>query len=202
MIDLPALPPYVEGRFSPIVDHPGPFAVLDLGGPYDSQQIESIGWAIGKYDEVRTREMYCSDIYDDGRTVHMGLDIWGPAGTEVFAFADGVVYGTADNANHRDYGPTIVTQHDIEGVTVWALHGHLDRESLSKLSTGQRIRSGQVIGRFGSADVNGGWAPHLHLQLSVVDPGKPDMPGVVNPDERHRARRVYPDPRMIVGPVY
>ena len=54
----------------------------------------------------------------------------------------------------------------------------------------------------GDRHENGGWDPHLHFQLSWSDPGTHDMPGVVNPADREEALAKYPDPRMVMGPIY
>ena len=50
---------------------------------------------------------------------------------------------------------------------------------------------------------NGGWPiPHVHFQLSVKEPATHDMPGVVSAEQRDDARRDYPDPRLVLGPLY
>ncbi len=53
--------------------------------------------------------------------------------------------------------------------TFHTLYGHLDRATLGHLVPGQRVRPGQVIGWLGGAAVNGGWPPHLHLQVVALD---------------------------------
>ena len=67
---------------------------------------------------------------------------------------------------------------------------------------GQKISGGEVICWIGDRHENGGWDPHLHFQLSWSDPGTHDMPGVVNPADREEALAKYPDPRMVMGPIY
>lgn len=199
---IPTLPAYSAESFGPVVDHPGPFEVLDLTESYDVEAIRKAGWAIGRYDERRRSGMYVSDIYSDGRDHHMGIDIWAPADTPVFAFADGIVYAIADNDNPRDYGPTVVTEHRSDSILFWALWGHLSRESLALRDVGSTFSRGDVLGYLGEEEINGGWAPHLHLQLSVIPPIGANMPGVVHHDERLEARRMYPDPRAVLGPIY
>jgi peptidoglycan LD-endopeptidase LytH len=198
----PELPPYDSALYGPVVDLAGPLELFDFAAGYDPAVIDAARWGIGRYDERRSRDMYCSHLYADGRCIHMGLDIWGPTGTPVFAVRDGCVYAMADNDNPRDYGPTIVTEHEVRKVRFWLLHGHLSRASLASLEVGDRIERGQTIGYFGPPGENGGWAPHLHLQVSLLPPRGADMPGVVHPDRRAASRLLYPDPRKIVGPVY
>lgn len=188
--------------FRPVVRPDGPLVHVDLTSGYDVETLCALRWAVGGYCERRTPQMYDSHIYSDGRTVHMGIDIWGPAGTPVYAFTDGRVYALADNANPRDYGPTIVTVHQIDGRSVWALYGHLSRSSLELWTTGEKVSAGEQIGSFGDESENGGWLPHLHFQLSLVEPEGADMPGVVHSDDLERARTLYPDPRMVLGSLY
>ena len=61
---------------------------------------------------------------------------------------------------------------------------------------------GEVIAWFGAFEENGGWDPHLHFQLSLIEPETHDMPGVVAPEDRDQALRDYPDPRLVLGPLY
>ena len=54
----------------------------------------------------------------------------------------------------------------------------------------------------GHEDENGGWPPHVHVQLSWNEPVNGDLPGVVRPENRLAALESYPDPRLICGPLY
>jgi len=193
--------------FHPVVEHPSSLPVFDFTETYTPDLIEDAGWGVGRYDEKRTPAMYNSALYAGGRTVHMGLDIWGPADTLVHAFADGRIYAVEQHDGPRNYGPTIITEHTVPVVGLpanrfWVLHGHLSVKSLNLHKLGDPIEAGDVLGAFGRDAVNGGWAPHLHLQISVVEPTDGDMPGVVHPDDREAARRTYPDPRLLLGDIY
>jgi hypothetical protein len=42
----------------------------------------------------------------------------------------------------------------------------------------------------------------VHVQLSLEAPPTHDMPGVVAKEDREAALRVYPDPRLVLGPLY
>lgn len=73
--------------------------------------------AVGRYDEVRP--FYTTDAYEvtgnngpEWRTVHIGLDIFMDPGTPVSAPLDGVVHSFRDNNQERDYGPTVILQHE------------------------------------------------------------------------------------------
>jgi 4-aminobutyrate aminotransferase-like enzyme/Ser/Thr protein kinase RdoA (MazF antagonist)/murein DD-endopeptidase MepM/ murein hydrolase activator NlpD len=160
---------------------------------------------IGRYDEPRL--VYTSDAFltegNDGpeaRTVHLGLDLFLPAGARVFAPLAGVVHSFRDNAAALDYGPTVILRHVVDDgrLTFFTLYGHLDRESVAWLQSGQPIPAGSPVGRVGDPGVNGGWPPHLHFQV-VTDllEQQGDFPGVARPSQRSVWKSLSPDPNLI-----
>jgi len=64
----------------------------------------------------------------------------------------------------------------------------------------QRVACGQPIARLGRPDENGGWTPHLHLQIicDMLGLGS-DFPGVGTPSRRDVWRSISPDPNLLVG---
>lgn len=189
-----------QSDFHPVLVFEQPPVELDLTEQgYDPERVSAVTWAIGRWDEPRPQQMYSAPQYDDGRNVHMGVDLFAPAGTPVYAFTDGRIHALADNDRPGDYGPTIVTEQVVHGERLWALYGHLSRASLEGLDPGRPVRRGERLGWLGSEAENGGWPPHLHLQLCRERPERADLPGVVTPAERERARHLYPDPRPLLG---
>lgn len=188
-------------KFSKVMDYPDDLYIFDLSNGYDRAFIASKEWAIGRYDEQR-KNMYVAPQYEDKRNIHMGIDIWADAGKPVYAFSGGEVAYMRDNDQIGNYGPTIVSRHELNGQMLYALYGHLSRESLGYVAVGEEIKKGQKIATLGSEEVNGGWVPHLHFQLSVKDPGEADMPGVVSEQDREKALKIYPDPRIVLGELY
>ncbi len=162
---------------------------------------------IGRYDEPRL--LYTSDAFraegNDGpewRTVHIGLDIFLPAGAPVQAPLGGAVHSYRDNAAPGNYGPTVILRHAVDGgrLTFYTLYGHLDRDSLAWLRPDLPVAPGSVIGRIGDATVNGGWPPHLHFQIitDVLDM-EGDFPGVARPSQRAVWKSLSPDPSLIAA---
>lgn len=195
------MPDFNRFDFAPVVRYEGDWYVFDLTERYDPEFIERVTWGIGRYNEKRPA-MYLAPQYEGRRNIHMGIDFWTPAGEPVYAFFDGVVCYLADNDQEGNYGPTVVTRHTLDGVDLYALHGHLSRESLREHKEGSPVSRGEQIATIGSREVNGGWSPHLHFQLSYEDPGGADMPGVVAEVNREEALRKFPDPRLILGDLY
>jgi peptidoglycan LD-endopeptidase LytH len=187
-------------RFHPVVLMPPWAVVLDLSTPGAADTPPPTPWAIGRYDEDRT--IYTQALFSGARTVHMGVDLGGPVGTAVHAFSEGVVLHSGVNPTDGDYGGTVVTEHEIDGVLLWALHGHLSHASVAASPHGRSLARGEVLGWLGDHHENGGWPPHLHFQLSRERPVTHDLPGAVSLAGRAEARRRYPDPRTVLGPLY
>ena len=160
------------------------------------------GLSYGGYGEDRA--IYDSPVFTgDGepRTVHLGLDIFAPAGTEVFAPLAGRVHSFRDNANPLDYGPTVILEHQpVPSLVFYTLYGHLNRDSLEGLERGKPIRAGERVGRLGEKSENGGWPPHLHVQVMLDLMGYDgDFPGVARRSERRRWLDNCPDPGPLLG---
>ncbi|MFN8343277.1 MAG: aminotransferase class III-fold pyridoxal phosphate-dependent enzyme [Cyclobacteriaceae bacterium] len=158
-------------------------------------------YAFGRYDEARA--IYATDAYqvvgNDGaewRTVHIGLDLFAPAGTPVVAACDGEIFSVANNAAERDYGPTIILRHQpVDGLVFYTLYGHLSLDSLEGRQRGDVVKAGAEIGAVGDRSVNGNWTPHLHFQvmLDMLDK-EGDFPGVCVPSQRDVWKALCPDP--------
>ena len=188
-----------KNDYHSIVDLPDNYTVLDLSvNPWIPSKTE---FSIGKYDEVRP-EMYVTPIFKGIRNIHVGIDINGPIGTPCMAFTDGLISHFGYNPEPGDYGNVIILKHNISGMDIWALYGHLSSESIEGKSVGQKVGRGETIAWFGPENQNGGWEPHLHFQLSLIEPRTHDLPGVVSSEDRIQALRAYPDPRIILGPLY
>ena len=160
---------------------------------------------VGGYDEPRL--VYVAPAFslgprptDEHRTIHIGLDLFAEAGTVVLAPLDGTVHAFADNAFPQDYGPVIILRHETDtGDEFFTLYGHLSRESLTELRVGDRVRAGAPIATLGAPPVNGGWTPHLHMQvmLDLLGLGT-DFPGVSPPSRRRAWIALCPDPNLLV----
>ena len=184
--------------------------VVELGDDYHVHDFTTKDWVneeinseytVGKYNEIRVN-MYTTELFEGIRNVHIGLDLGAPVGTPVYAFADGVIFDCAYLPADGDYGHVIITKHELDGVSLWALHGHLDAKSIENKNPGDLVNSGDVLGWMGDEHENGGWPAHLHLQLSLIEPIDCDMPGVVSKSDLEHALSIYPDPQKVVGKLY
>lgn len=189
----------------PVMNLPDDPKRFDLSDWYDPDEltrfVESGGWGVGGYLENR-KAMYTAPQYENRRRVHMGIDIWAAAGEPVFAPMDGVLLYKAYHEEKGNYGGTLVVKHRVDQSEYYALFGHLSLKSVKDAVIGKTLQAGELIGRLGEPPENGHWPPHLHFQISMVDPGEADMPGVVVEEEVESASKIYPDPRVILGPIY
>ena len=170
--------------------------------------IERANAQVGFGGYAEARMVYSSPAFADEaaapgerRTIHLGVDLFAPAGTAVNAPMAGTVAAFANNTAPQDYGPVMILEHSTpDGTRFHSLYGHLALESLATLRVGRRVEAGQRIGSLGTAEVNGGWTPHLHFQLITDLLGLGTVyPGVCRPSEREAWLALSPDPRAMLG---
>jgi murein DD-endopeptidase MepM/ murein hydrolase activator NlpD len=156
---------------------------------------------IGGYMEHRT--LYARSVHfdteDEPRRLHLGTDIWMPAGTPVYTPLNGVIHSFRDNDHFGDYGPTIILHHQLDGLELYSLYGHLSRKSLEGLVVGAPVKANQQIATFGNTEENGQWPPHLHFQLMLdMEACMGDYPGVCRFSEKEKYQQNIPDPDLFL----
>jgi murein DD-endopeptidase MepM/ murein hydrolase activator NlpD len=188
--------------------NPDEIADTERFAAYINKTLKAHGarYGIGGYGEHRT--LYARSRHFDSpanpgseepRRLHLGIDIWGPAGTPVMSPLDGIIHSFAFNNHDSDYGATLILTHQLEGIGFHTLYGHLSLNSLKNLHEGDRIRRGEVIAEFGMRFENGNWPPHLHFQIIEDMQGwKGDYPGVCKYSEKQQWLDKCPDPDTIL----
>ncbi len=136
---------------------------------------------------------------NEPRSIHLGIDIWAIAGTEICSPLDGIVHSFQNNETFGDYGPTIILEHEIQNQKFYTLYGHLSLESLEGKSVGQKIEKGQIFASFGNFPINGNWPPHLHFQIvENIEQNFGDYPGVCTISKRDYFLKNCPNPNLIL----
>lgn len=155
---------------------------------------------IGRYGEPRL--LYSTPLFaqpdacGERRTIHLGVDLFAAPGTPVHAPLPGTVAHVGVNDAPLDYGPVVVLRHETDdGTPFFTLYGHLALEPAGRLSVDDTVAKGEAFAAIGAADVNGGWTPHVHLQLilDLLDLGL-SFPGVCRAGEREVWQALSPDP--------
>ncbi|MGB4776547.1 MAG: peptidoglycan DD-metalloendopeptidase family protein [Daejeonella sp.] len=178
-------------------------ANTNLFSEWIDQQIKQNNclYGIGGYNEHRT--LYArSNLFDtaeEPRRLHLGVDIWGKAGTPVYCPINAKVHSFKFNNHFGDYGATIILEHDLDDLKLYSLYGHLNLSSLDGLKKQQYIPKGKPLAEFGIAEENGHWPPHLHFQLLFNMQGfEGDYPGVCRFSEQEKYLLNCPDPQVIL----
>ncbi len=127
----------------PFTTDPGPNTWL-LGGGY--------GNSTGGY--ARRREWYGA-----GQGIHFGIDFSARCGTPVASIGDGVII-KVDAREHGSAPHNLLIDHQ-NGYA--SLYGHLLERP--KVSVGQQVKKGEVVGLTGDPDLTCTSRPHLHLEV-------------------------------------
>ena len=158
--------------------------------------------AFGGYNEKRNlykRSSVFNHENVEERNIHIGLDLWIKAGTDVLAALDGKVHSFQNNTSLGDYGPTIILQHIINDIPFYTLYGHLSEESLENLHVGKSFLKGEKIATLGSFPINGDYAPHLHFQIiKNMEQYQGDYPGVCSENTLEYYLTNCPDPNLLL----
>lgn len=158
--------------------------------------------AFGGYNEERNlykRSTLFKATAETERNIHIGLDLWIEAGTPVLAALDGVIHSFCFNKGLGNYGPTIILEHQEQGITFYTLYGHLSTQSIDNIAIGTSVIKGRQIATLGDASVNGDYPPHLHFQIiKDIQGNYGDYPGVCNKKDLDFYLENCPDPNLLL----
>ncbi|MFW0797662.1 peptidoglycan DD-metalloendopeptidase family protein [Gordonia sp. CPCC 205515] len=145
-----------------------------------------------------------------GGEFHRGIDIAGPEGTPIYAFAEGTV---ADAGPASGFGYWIVVDHTFGGKRYSTVYGHMWANGVL-VRTGDRVTAGQRIALIGNNGQSSG--AHLHFEVwnggripetTAVDPapwlaqaeeGRPARPGpAAEPDAPRPPPEDSTDPSVL-----
>ncbi len=200
-----ALPPVAIPPDAPVLDLGPESPDVDPAAPACSLAAAiPDGVSIGRYREPRL--VYPGPGFlpapgasptREARTIHLGIDIFAPAGTPVAAPLDGEIAWIRNDAAPFGFGPCLAIRHEGGFRT---LYGHLGRDCLASLSAGRPVRRGERFATLGEPAENGGWPPHLHFQILAADLGfGDDPPGVAAPADLGILEAMSPDPAAFLG---
>ena len=156
---------------------------------------------IGHYNEVRPiyrQDMFALD-HHERRTVHLGVDLFAPADSPVYAPLAGSIHSIRDHAAEQDFGPTLILRHQpTADLCFFTLYGHLSPAVLDRWQPGQAVAAGDLLAHIGDYPRNGNWIPQLHFQIIVDLLEEENFPGVCAPKLRELYTSLSPDPNLIL----
>jgi 4-aminobutyrate aminotransferase-like enzyme/Ser/Thr protein kinase RdoA (MazF antagonist) len=218
-----------RGGISPIIDVASaraPPHVMDLGigstllganpeyseGPKPAEAISSelrrVGSTvgIGRHDEARfTSAAYRSigkdSPTDELTTIHLGVDVYAEADTEVRAPLPATVLRVTHGNAVSGSGATVILRHRWgDDGSCFTIYRHLLVESVSGLVAGQHVESGRVIGRTGSSEPGTRTPAPLHFQLATDLLDREEGPPAMVPMAHRQVwRGLSPSPNMLLG---
>ncbi len=134
----------------------------------------TFSWPLPGYFRISSDYNVVRDLYGV-IDVHRGIDLPAPAGTTIYASADGAVSTTA----HWSYGTVVKIDH---GSGLVSLYAHM---SARYVNAGDHVQKGDAIGAVGTSGRS--YGNHLHYEVNLNS-------ATVDP-------RVYLDP-SVVGQLY
>ncbi|MDJ1160000.1 aminotransferase class III-fold pyridoxal phosphate-dependent enzyme [Chelatococcus sp. SYSU_G07232] len=169
------------------------------------QKAHGFDLGLGPHGEKRTvytAPFFRSALIDGARRdLHLGLDVFAPAGTPLYTPLAAKVVAATVNPAPQDYGGLLLLEHEPEpGLRFQTLWGHLDHASVRERRVGEELPAGAFVARLGDYAENGGWVPHLHLQL-VASPydDASIIPGVGEEAFREVWAELFPAPYDFAG---
>jgi len=123
-----------------------------------------VSWSISGDRENRV-DLYQinENIINEGRTIHLGIDIIAPAGSALYSPFDSQVEHVEYDKGDGNYGWFIVLRTIIKDEPIYLLFGHLARDGLAAVGT--QLVKGERFGFIGDTHENGNWFHHTHLQV-------------------------------------
>lgn len=152
-------------------------------------------YSSGGYLENRTKLLI--HTYLNGRTaIHLGIDYNVPSATRVYTPWDGeIIKITNDKDTNGGWGGRIDLYN--KEYEYYFIIAHLSPITYLTTSLGVLQRQGEFIGLVGDHKENGGWFPHVHLQ--IVTPREYDTNMEIDgySDRRPDLWSKYPNPNWI-----
>lgn len=140
-----------------------------VAGGSVSVDLSSIPVGSGKLSWPLQSMSGMSDMFGARGGSHTGVDMLAPAGTPIYASADGVVSASVEGSG--GLGVYVQIEHVIDGVRVSTAYGHMSYGT-RLVSAGQMVTRGQQIGSVGSTGYS--TTNHVHFIVEVngvrVDP--------------------------------
>ncbi|HSW99952.1 MAG TPA: peptidoglycan DD-metalloendopeptidase family protein [Patescibacteria group bacterium] len=151
-----------------------------------------VQYVVSRYGEDRSAMLTGSQIAKEGRTLHMGIDIFCKDLAPVFAPCDGEIIRTGFEDESHSYGYYLLLK-PTEDLGTYIFLGHLSKElpELGYVKAGDRIAT---LGDYAHNE-NGGWSRHLHLQCCTEIPPEGKTPiGYSTKQTFFENSQRFPDP--------
>ena len=151
-----------------------------------------VRYLVSRYGEERVAMLAESQIAREGRTLHLGVDIFCRDLENVLAPCDGDIVRIGNEPENHSFGHYVFFRPKNKSLPAILL-GHLG-DGLQKLGS---VIAGDVIAKLGDYinHENGGWSRHLHVQMFRDIPSESDpLTGYSTREDFTANSSAYPDP--------
>ena len=163
-----------------------------------------LAWSQGGWLEPRPDMHRGTYLEGEKLWLHLGVDVNIDVGTEVRALADGpIVYAATDAPLVGGWGYHVIQIIEFRSRPHALIYAHLAQTPLASVSS--NISKGAALGAIGAPYENGGWFPHVHLQLfadvAAITNWKKfsnDMDGYGTLNDRDAWAETCPDPTPLI----
>lgn len=150
------------------------------------------GYLVGNYGEDRSTMLAGSQIAAQGRTIHMGIDIFATNLEPVYSPCDGNIVRTGYEKQAHGYGYFLIIE-PAEIDKLYLFFGHLGKNlpPVGPVKKADKIAS---LGDYVDQE-NGGWSRHLHIQMMTELPPSGQTPmGYSSQSDFESNSQKYPNP--------
>lgn len=150
-------------------------------------------YLISRYGEDRSAMLAGSSIAEEGRTIHLGIDIFSKTCETLYAPCNGMIVRVGREPEAHSFGYYAILQ-PTTLPDVYVFLGHLSSQLPAE---GQQVKAGEQIVQLGdyTNGENGGWSRHLHLQMLKELPPAGTAPiGYSTAADFKKYQREFPDP--------
>jgi len=154
-------------------------------------------YLISRYAEDRSEMLRGSKIAEEGRTIHLGIDIFSKDLESVYSPCAGEIILNGNEEGSHSFGYYLILKLDLIVSNSFLFLGHLSK-NLPHLG---KVDKGQLIARLGDyvGEENGGWSRHLHVQLLQDLPeSASSIQGYSSKESLKENLIKYPDPSFLV----
>ncbi len=166
-------------------------------------------WGYGGYMENRSQVWKGLYLTRTGSFLHLGVDYYVPEGTIICADFPAIIHHVDHDPDMQGgWGGRVVLRPDppLAGPYHDFLFIYAHLASVEGLKVGDRIPAAGTFASVGSSAKNGGWFPHLHVQMigrgafdtlcsfEALD----ELDGYARPEDVEAMKTLFPDPTQFL----
>ncbi len=134
------------------------------------------------------------------KDMHLGIDIYAKAGTNIRSPLNGKVFTLNKNSAEHECRTKLILEHKInQYIKFYTIYGNLSKKSLVSLKIDQNIKKGNIIGQIGNSNTKSALPEHLHFQISIdMMSDQLNFPAVSERSLLDFWSKISPDPNLIL----